>query len=146
MKSTIMLLINLLTFYVVTVQVTSRNVAPGDEQLQQCGLLRAAGAAPVPTYSANMRVLMNSWNYQNLLPPRTGAVWDQVDNDNNNPVGITSTVSDILDIVDSVYIFQYKRYPQFMPLYLCSGFRIQTLPVINLSMCVGSVLVHRVTG
>ena len=104
MKSTIMLLINLLTFYVVTVQVTSRNVAPGDEQLQQCGLLRAAGAAPVPTYSANMRVLMDSWNYQNLLPPRTGAVWDQVDNDNNNPVGITSTVSDILDIVDSVCI------------------------------------------
>ena len=67
-------------------------VAPGDED-PLCGQLRAHGTAPIPAYSANMRVLMDSWNYQNLLPPRTGAMWDQVDNDENNPGGITTNVS-----------------------------------------------------
>ena len=68
------------------------SVAPGDEE-PLCGDLRAAGIAPIPAYSANMKVLMDSWNYQNLLPPRFGAVWDQVDNDNNNPSGPTTNVS-----------------------------------------------------
>ena len=68
------------------------SVAPGDEE-PLCEQLRAVGVAPIPAYSANMRVLMDSWNYQNLLPPRTEAVWDQVDNDMNNPDGITSNVS-----------------------------------------------------
>ena len=47
----------------------------------------------MPAYSANMRVLMDSWNYLNLLPPRIGAVWDQVDNDVNNPDRFTTNVS-----------------------------------------------------
>ena len=68
------------------------SVAPGDEE-PLCGDLIAAGIALIPTYSANMRVLMDSWNYQNLLPPRTGAVWDQVDDDTNNPDGVTTNVS-----------------------------------------------------
>ena len=68
------------------------SVAPGDEE-PLCERLRAVGTAPIPAYSANMRVLMDSWNYQNLFPLRTGAVWDQVDNDMNNPSGITSNVS-----------------------------------------------------
>ena len=59
------------------------SVAPGDEE-PLCELLRSGGAAPTPSYSANMRVLMDSWNYQNLLPSRAGAMWDQVDNDTNN--------------------------------------------------------------
>ena len=67
-------------------------VAPGDEE-SVCEQLRAIGAAPIPAYSANMRVLMDSWNYQNLLPERTGAVWDQVDNDGNNPSGTATNVS-----------------------------------------------------
>ena len=68
------------------------SVAPGDEE-PLCESLRAIGAAPIPAYSANMRVLMDSWNYQNLLPVRSGAVWDQVDNDLNNPSGFTTNVS-----------------------------------------------------
>ena len=60
------------------------SVAPGDEDQSVCEQYRALGGAPKPAYSANMRVLMDSWNYQNLLPDRTGAVWDQVDNDMNN--------------------------------------------------------------
>ena len=60
------------------------SVAPGDEDQSVCEQYRALGGAPKPAYSANMRVLMDSWNYQNLLPDRTGAVWDQVDTDMNN--------------------------------------------------------------
>ena len=71
----------LVSLAVVTI---SAGVAPGDEELSICSNLRSQGAAPTPTYSANMRVLMDSWNYQNLLPPHAGAVWEQVDNDANN--------------------------------------------------------------
>ena len=77
----------------LVVAIISAGVAPGDEELSICSNLRAAGAAPVPAYSANMRVLMDSWNYQNLLPPRAGAVWDQVDNDMNNSPQETTNVS-----------------------------------------------------
>ena len=68
------------------------SVAPEDEE-PLCEALRAHEVAPIPAYSANMRVLMDSWNYQNLLPTRIGAVWQQVDNDVNNPSGITTNVS-----------------------------------------------------
>ena len=64
--------------------IVSAGVAPGDEE-PLCQQLRAEAVAPIPAYAANMRVLMDSWNYRNLLPTRTGAVWDQVDNDDNNP-------------------------------------------------------------
>ena len=67
-------------------------VAPGDEE-SLCGQLRAVRTVPIPAYSVNMRMLMDSWNYQNLLPAHIGAVWDQVDNDDNNPSGITTNVS-----------------------------------------------------
>ena len=66
--------------------------APGDEE-PLCQQLRDLGAAPIPNYAPNMRILMDSWNYQNLLPTRTGAVWEQVDNDTNNPSGIATNVS-----------------------------------------------------
>ncbi len=74
---------------------SSAGVAPGDEE-PDCSTLRAQGAAPTPSYSANMRVLMDSWNYQNLLPSRIGAVWDQVDNDMNNSPVVTTNVRFIL--------------------------------------------------
>ena len=72
--------------------IVGSTVAPGDEA-PLCEQFRAQGAAPIPTYSAIMRVLMDSWNYENLLPDRRGAVWDQVDNDVNNPSGLTTNVS-----------------------------------------------------
>ena len=70
----------------------STGVAHEDKDQPFCEQLRAATAAPTPVYPANMRVLMDSWNYQNLLPFRTGAVWDQVDNDMNNRAGETTNV------------------------------------------------------
>ena len=74
------------------------SVAPGDEEQLLCENLRSIGAAPpLLAYSANMRVLMDSWNYLNLLPPRLGAVWDQVDNDENNPSNVTTNVSCTID-------------------------------------------------
>ena len=72
--------------------IPGSSVAPGDEG-PLCEQLRGSGAAPIPVYSANTKVLMDSWNYINLLPPRIGAVWDQVDNDENNPSVITTNVS-----------------------------------------------------
>ena len=81
----------ILIFIAVTAQPVA-GVAPGDEK-QQCRDIRESGLAPLPAYSANMKVLMDSWNYLNLLSPRTGAVWDQVDNDINNSEGITTNVS-----------------------------------------------------
>ena len=83
----------LLTLILLLLSTTADGtVAPGDED-QVCRDLREGGVVPIPAYSANMRILMDSWNYLNLLPDRTGAVWDQVDNDNNNPDGVTINVS-----------------------------------------------------
>ena len=72
---------------------TGVSVAPGDEETSFCQGLRGIGAAPTPNYAPNMKALMDSWNYQTLLPPRMGAVWEQVDIDNNNPNNITTNVS-----------------------------------------------------
>jgi hypothetical protein len=69
------------------------SIAPGDEEGGICQSLRSSGAAPTPGYAPNMRVLMDSLNYQNLLPPRVGAVWDQVDNDTSNSGSMTTNVS-----------------------------------------------------
>ena len=85
------------------------SVAPEDEE-QLCELLRAQGAAPIPAYSANMRVLMDSWNYQSLLPPRLGAVWDQVDNDENNHELATTNVIIINKFLLKRSIHEFVRH------------------------------------
>ena len=77
----------------MSVVVMAAGVAPGDED-PLCQQLRANGTAPTPSYAANVRVLMNSWNYQNLLPPHTGAVWTEVHiDDANNDDGYDGTVT-----------------------------------------------------
>ena len=68
------------------------SIAPADEEVF-CQMLRAQAAAPIPGYAPSMKVLMDSWDYQNLLPSRSGAVWDQVDNDTNNHAQQTTNVS-----------------------------------------------------
>ena len=123
----------------LVVATTSAGVTPGDED-SICEQLRSVGVAPTPAYSANMRVLMDSWNYQNLLPPRIGAVWDQVDNDRNNPSGVTANVSHN-NFMHDVGISRKHKLKHFY-----SGFSNQILRVNKLSKCVGSVLVHRITG
>ena len=51
-----------------------------------------SGITP-PGYPPNSRVLMDSYNYVNLLPPHQGAVWQVVDNDENNEPGRGTEVS-----------------------------------------------------
>ena len=75
------------------------SIAQGDEGREICQSLRSMGAASIPGYAPNMRALMDSWNYQNLLPPRTGAVWDQVDNDTRNHGSITTNVSNTQSVL-----------------------------------------------
>ena len=82
----------LLALLCVISEVVAQSVAPGDED-DFCVTLRASGNAPIPNYAPNMAILMDSNNYQNLLPNRTGAVWQQVDNDVNNDPRITTNVS-----------------------------------------------------
>ena len=51
-----------------------------------------------PMFPPNTRVLMDSFNYINLLPPQDGAVWQQVDNDGNNVVGAGTEVSQLTQL------------------------------------------------
>ena len=44
-------------------------------------------------YAHEVKPLMDSRHYQNLLPPHEDAVWQEVDNDNNNPSGTSTDVS-----------------------------------------------------
>ena len=73
---------------------STHGVAPGDEE-ELCDNLRSLGTVPTPDYDPTMVILMDTWNYQNLLSPRSGAVWQQVDNDSNNDVQFTTNVSTI---------------------------------------------------
>jgi hypothetical protein len=112
------------------------STAPGDEERELCNTLRSMGAAPTPGYAPNMRVQMDSWNYRNLLPTRTGAVWDQVDNDMRNNASLTTNVSlipSVLHIKNGI-------------LFLFSGFSNPTFLARRLFKCVAFVLVLRATG
>ena len=86
--------------------------APGDEG-PLCQSLRELGIAPTPAYSDNMRVLMDSWNYQNLLAIGANQpvfVWQQVDNDVNNPFEITTNVSLSISFIPDSMILQANGY------------------------------------
>ena len=66
-------IISSLLAIIATVQAA---VAPDDAE-QLCIVdLRSRGSATTPVYSDTMRVLMDSWNYGNLLS-NDGAVWNQ---------------------------------------------------------------------
>ena len=76
----------------VVSEVVAQGVAPGDEE-DDCRGLRERMIIESPNYAPNMAILMDSDNYLNLLPNRTGAVWQQVDNDVNNDPTTTTNVS-----------------------------------------------------
>ena len=58
--------------------------APGDEDPHCTETLPGFGVN-ILDYPPEVKPLMDSRHYQQLLPPSTGAVWQEVDNDNNNP-------------------------------------------------------------
>ena len=61
---------------------------PGDEDPHCTETLPSIGVN-ILDYPPEVKPLMDSRNYQQLLPP----VWQQVDNDNNNPGSTTTNVS-----------------------------------------------------
>ena len=62
-------------------------VAPGDEHPFCTDTLINDNVITPPQYPSNAKILMDSYNYIDLLPPHEFAVWMQVDNDNNNAGG-----------------------------------------------------------
>ena len=67
--------------------------APGDEDSYCTETLPDIGVN-ILDYPPEVKPLMDSHNYQQLLPSNNmGAVWQQVDNDTNNPSGTTTNVS-----------------------------------------------------
>ncbi len=54
-----------------------------------------SSSTPPPVHPPNSRILMDSYNYINLLPPHNGPAWQMVDNDNNNLPGRGTEVSDV---------------------------------------------------
>ena len=62
--------------------------APGDADAFCTETLPSIGVN-ILDYPPEVKPLMDSRHYRQLLPP----VWQQVDNDNNNPSGITTNVS-----------------------------------------------------
>ena len=84
-----------LTVIVCINTVVAEGVAPGDED-PLCEDLRTNGFAPIPNYSANMAILMDSNNYVNLLLRYPEVVWQWVDNDvKNDPENTTSVSLDL---------------------------------------------------
>jgi len=66
--------------------------APGDADPFCTEVLPGIGRN-ILDYAPQVKPLMDSRHYQNLLPPHEDAVWQDVDNDNNNRVGTTTDVS-----------------------------------------------------
>ena len=93
MAATSILVVLILTQLLVVSIVAADSRSDEERRQAVCKGLRATGHVPPLAHPANSAVLMDSWNYQNLLPPRTGAVWQQVDNDTNNIVGLATNVS-----------------------------------------------------
>ena len=63
--------------------------APGDGDAF-CNSTNGVQAQEHPT---NVKILMDSFNYLNLLPPHGGAVWQRLDLDDNNYDGEGTEVS-----------------------------------------------------
>ena len=66
--------------------------APGDAQSFCTETLPGIGVN-ILDHPPEVKLLMDSHHYQQLLPPNTGAVWQIVDNYNNNPSNIRTSVS-----------------------------------------------------
>ena len=83
----------LLVLTTLRVAAAIDGVAPEDEDQLCTETLPAAGVFSRPYYPTNIKVLMDSYNYETLLPPQQNPVWQQVDLDTNNPTGETTNVS-----------------------------------------------------
>ena len=84
------------TLYALTIVLSvfdwSFSQAPGDADPFCTEVLPGVGVN-ILDYAPEVKPLMDSRHYWNLLPPHEGAVWQEVDNDNNNPSNINNDVS-----------------------------------------------------
>ena len=86
----------LLLLATVIIMVTTQ--APGDED-KLCTVTLPSLGVNVIVYPPNMKPLMDSSHYDDLLPPASTSdppVWQEVDNDNNNPAALITNVSNTL--------------------------------------------------
>ena len=78
---------------IVVVVVTAQ--APGDEDVLCTEMLPSIGRNVIVN-PPNVKPLMDSSHYEDLLLPAATSdppVWQQVDNDNNNQIGLATSVS-----------------------------------------------------
>ena len=101
-----MMCISILLFLSVLLSMASA-VTPGDEHLFCTDRLINDNAITPPQYPSNVKILMNSYNYIDLLPPHEHAVWMQVDNDDNNAGGTGTRVCRSYIIIGYVLMWYY---------------------------------------
>ena len=88
----------LLVAVVIVLQLTlpreSFAQAPGDADHRPfCLVTLPSIGFNILDYAPEVKPLMDSRHYQNLLPPHANPVWQEVDNDNNNLADFTTDVS-----------------------------------------------------
>ena len=75
--------------------------APGDEDAL-CTMTLPSVGVNVIVYPPNVKPLMDSSHYDDMLPPASTSnppVWQEVDNDDNNPSDLDTNVSVALESV-----------------------------------------------
>ena len=87
--------------------------APGDAQSFCTETLPSFGVN-ILDYPPEVKPLMDSRHYQQLLPPSTGAVWQTVDNDNNNPSNVRANVSCYTGLTYYYTIQESKQFLQYL--------------------------------
>ncbi len=81
-----------LSCFMLMAVVMTAGQAPGDEQ-ELCTVSLPGENQNIVVDPTNGRILMDSSHYERLLPENTGAVWQRIDLDSNNPEGLLSSVS-----------------------------------------------------
>ena len=98
--------ISILLFLSVLLSVASA-VTPGDEHSFCTDRLINDNEITPPQYPSNVKILMDSYNYIDLLPPHEFAVWMQVDNDDNNVGGVATMVCRSCNIIIGYVLIWY---------------------------------------
>ena len=92
--------------------------APGDEDPICTEILPRFGVN-ILNYPPEVKPLMDSRHYQHLLPQNTHAVWQTVDNDNNNTGSIITSVSTVV-----VTLYWRNRFGLLQPAFIdCSQWK-----------------------
>ena len=84
----------LVALLIVSVSVFDQSFAqaPGDAD-PFCTVTLPGVGFNILDYAPEVKPLMDSRHYQNLLPPHPNPVWQRVDNDDNNPPSVATEVS-----------------------------------------------------